>query len=122
VEARNRGGAWRSRSVCDCLHQRLDPEDIEHPPYIVGEHLKAHLGFDLFQGPGQEVSASHPCLERSEGVLNGLSADGHGLWHAVDPGLHPVEHGFVLPALLPFDLVSRALGFEPAGWHAVRLR
>ena len=48
-------------------------------------------------------------------MLDGLSTDDHGLGHAVEPGLRPVEHRFVLPAFPPFDFVSRALEFKPAG-------
>ena len=77
--------------------------------------MQTHFSFDLFKGLGQEMGAAHPRLEGSERMFNGLSADDHGLWHAVEPGLHPVEHRFVLPAFLPFDLVRGALGFEPAG-------
>jgi hypothetical protein len=38
----------------------------------------------------------------------------HGVWHPIEPGLHPVEHRLMLPALVPFDLVECALGFQPA--------
>jgi hypothetical protein len=54
--------------------------------------------------------------------ISGLTQDGDGLPRAVEPGLHPVEHRFVLPVFLAFELVRRALGFEPAGQAAVRLR
>ena len=45
----------RARSGRDqlFLHQRVDAEDIDHSLHIVGQHLQAHLGFDLFEGPGQ---------------------------------------------------------------------
>ena len=85
--AADRAGS-RARSGRDRLHQRLDAEDIDHSLHIVGQHLQAHLGFDLFEGPGQEVSAAHPCLERAERMLDGLPADCHGLRHVVEPGLH----------------------------------
>ena len=54
--------------------------------------------------------------------ISGLTRDGDGLRRAVESGLYPVEHRFVLPAFLAFELVRRALGFEPAGQAAVRLR
>ena len=104
-----------TNSAGDGLHERLDAEDIDHPLHVVGKHLQTHFGFDLFKRLGQEMGAAHPRLEGSETMLNGLSADDHGLGHAVEPRLHPVEHRFVLPAFLPFDLVRGALGFEPAG-------
>jgi hypothetical protein len=37
--------------------------------------LQAHLCFDLFEGPGQEVGAAHPCLEHAERMLDGLPTD-----------------------------------------------
>ena len=103
-------------SAADGLHERPDAEDIDHPLEVIGKHLQTHFSFDLFKRLGQEMGAAHPRLEGSERMLNCLSADDHGLWHAVEPGLRPVEHRFVLPAFLPFDLVRRALGFEPAGY------
>ena len=32
--------------------------------------------------------------------ISGLTQDGDGLPRAVEPGLHPVEHRFVLPGVL----------------------
>src|SRR3546814_7381631 len=82
---------------------------------IVGEHLQAHLGFDLFEGPHQEMGAAHPGLESPERMLDGLPADGHSLRHSVEPGLHLAEHPLVFPAFHALDLVECASGFERAG-------
>jgi hypothetical protein len=57
--------------------------------------VQTHFRFDLFKGLGQEMGAAHPRLEGSERMLNGLSTHDHGLRHAVEPSLHPVEHRFV---------------------------
>jgi hypothetical protein len=39
--------------------------------------------------------------EGSERVLDGLPAHAHGVWPAIEPGLHRIENTFVLPALDP---------------------
>jgi hypothetical protein len=44
----------------------------------------------------------------------GLAADAHGLGRTVQPFLHRVEDGFVLPALDAPFLGSRALEFQGA--------
>ena len=44
----------------DCLQQRCDTEDRDHPLHVVGQNVKAHLGSHLIQRPGQEVAAAHP--------------------------------------------------------------
>ncbi len=120
VGKRSNGARVRpTNSASDGLHERPHAEDIDHPLHVIGEHLQTHFRFDLLKGLGQEIGAAHPRLEGSERMLNGLSTNDHGLRHAVEPGLHPVEHRFVLPAFPPFDLVSRALGFEPARWAPV---
>ena len=97
------------------MRERVDAEDVDHSLHIVGQHLQAHLGFDLFESPGQEMGAAHPSLERAERMLDGLPADCHGLRHVVEPGLHLVEHALVLLALQAFDLVGRASRLECAG-------
>src|SRR3546814_8369330 len=92
----------RVRSDGDGLHQRCDTEDIDHALHIVGEHLQAHLGFDLFEGPHQEMGAAHPGLESPERMLDGLPADGRSLRHSVEPGLHlrSEEHTSELQSLM----------------------
>ena len=72
--------------------------------------MKAHLGSDLIEGPGQEVGGAHPRLEGSERVFDGLSSHAHGVGHPVEPGLHRVEDAFVFPALDPLQLVRAYSG------------
>ena len=79
---------WRAWSGGDRPDQRFDAEDVDHPLHVVGQHLQAHLRFDLFEGLGQEMGASHPGLEGSEWMFDGLSANGHGVWLASCRG-HP---------------------------------
>ena len=62
--------------------------------------MEAHLGSDLVEGPGQEVGGAHPGLEGPERVFDRLSSYPHGVGHAVEPILHPVEHVFILQRLM----------------------
>ena len=48
-------------------------------------------------------------------MFDGLPPHPHGLWHAVEPRLHPVEHVLILPALVDPPLGRRAPGSERAG-------
>jgi hypothetical protein len=68
-------------SASDCLQQRRDTEDREHPLHVVGQNRKAHLGSHPIECPGQEVAATHPWFERREWVLNRLPADAH--WNSL---------------------------------------
>jgi len=47
-------------------------------------------------------------------MLNGLSADGHGVGHAIERSLHFVEDAFMLPALESLVLRGRAFALERA--------
>src|SRR3981081_2024444 len=103
------------RSGSDRRYQRSRTDDRDHPLYVVGQNVEAHLGSDLVERPGQEVRGAHPGLECSERVFDGLSSHAHGLGHAVEPGLHPVEHVLILPALDDPPRGRRAPGSEQTG-------
>ena len=60
------------------------------------------------------VGGAHPGLEGAEGVFDGRAADAHALRRAVEPVLHGVDHGLMLPALDPAFLAGRALGLQRA--------
>ena len=70
--------------------------------------MEAHLGSDLIEGPGQKVRGAHPRFEGPKRVFDGLSSHPHGLGHAVEPILHPVEHVFMLPSFDAPQLGRRA--------------
>jgi hypothetical protein len=57
-----------------CRHEWCGSEDLDRSLQVVSEHMQTHLGTHSWQCFGQEVRRSHPHLERSEGVLNGLSS------------------------------------------------
>ena len=48
-------------------------------------------------------------------MLDGLSADAHGVGQLIEPSLHLIKDAFMLPTLDPFELIRRALWFEWAG-------
>jgi hypothetical protein len=54
-------------------------------------------------------------------VFDGLSSHAHGVGHAVEPGLHFVEHVLILPALDAPQLGRRAPGFERTGEASAQL-
>ena len=45
-------------------------------------------------------------------MLHSLPAHAHGIWHPIEPILHPVEHVLMLPALDDPPLGRRAPGSE----------
>ena len=59
--------------------------------------------------------ASHPALDRAERMLRRLTAQPHGIGVVVEPRLHRLEHGLVLPARDAAFGPCRALGLERAG-------
>src|ERR1700674_1035975 len=66
----------------------------------------------ITRGSGLEVGGAHPGLEGAERVFDGRAADAHALRRAVQPVLHGVDDGLMLPALDPALLAGRALGFQ----------
>jgi len=59
--------------------------------------MEAHFGAHLFQGPRLEVASPHPVLDRAEDVFDRSSSDTHGIWQAIKPGLHGLDHVLMLP-------------------------
>ena len=107
VWAFGRGGprqAARIASMSGC-----DAEDGDHPLQIVGENVEAHLGSDLFQVRSLKWVAPIQALSVPKGCSAVAASDAHGLGRAVQPFLHGVDDGFVLPARDPPLLGRRAL-------------
>ena len=48
-------------------------------------------------------------------MFDGASADSHGVGHVIEPFLHGVEHGFMIPAPDTAQLLQRTARFERAG-------
>src|SRR5712671_5808562 len=66
---RSARAVYARRSGSDRRHQRSHTDDRDHPLYVVGQNVEAHLGSDLVERPGQEVGGAHPGLEGSEWML-----------------------------------------------------
>ncbi|CAB3810803.1 hypothetical protein LMG27177_07480 [Paraburkholderia fynbosensis] len=60
--------------------------------------MQAHLCAHPLEGPRKEMSASHPCLDRAERVLDSLSPDAHQLGRMIKSNLHLIKNIVVLPA------------------------
>src|SRR5256885_12707925 len=90
----------------------MGTQDGDHTLQIVGQNVEAHLCSNLFEGSGLEVGGAHPGLEGAERMFNGRAADAHALRRGVQPVLHGVDYGLMLPALDPALLAGRALGFQ----------
>jgi hypothetical protein len=71
--------------------------------------------FGPCRGSGSRSESSHPGLAGAERVLDSLSPHPHGLGHAVEAVLHPVEHVLILPAFDDPPLGRRAPGSERTG-------
>lgn len=50
----------RASSGPDGLDQVCSSHQVHHALEIVGQHMQAHLGTDMFQGFGQEMCGAHP--------------------------------------------------------------
>ena len=122
----------RARSGRDRLHQRVDAEDVDHSLHIVGQHLQAHLGFDLFEGPGQKVTirrqtVEHPVLPiKALSVPNGCSTVcrrivmASGMWSSLACILSSTPSCSQRYRRLTLSGVHRGLSAQVR--HAVRLR
>ena len=102
-------------SALHCRDHLRSAEYVDRALHIVSEDVEAHLGADLLQGPGLEVTSSHPVLDRAEHVFDGSSSDTHGVGHALEPCLHGLDNVFMLPPLDPPFLAVRALLLDRAG-------
>src|ERR1700723_426466 len=97
-------------------------EDIDHSLHIVGQHLQAHLGFDLFEGPGQEVVPPIHALS----VPNGCSTVcrrivmASGMWSSLACILSSTLSCSQRFRRLTLSGVHRGLSAQVG--HAVRLR
>ncbi|MCY1545220.1 hypothetical protein D9M68_811500 [compost metagenome] len=54
--------------------------------------MQAHFRAHPLERSGEEMSRTHPGLQRTERVLHRLAADAHHLRCLIQAGLHRVEH------------------------------
>src|SRR5204862_3913607 len=84
-------------SCADRFHQSANAQNAHHPLHVVGQDVQRHFGTDVLERLHLEVRRSHPRLYRAEGVLDSLAAYAHLIWIPIEPGLHGLKDGFVLP-------------------------
>src|SRR5262249_29297205 len=109
------GGGGGGGAGPDRRPQPAPPPERNHFLWGVGPGEKAPFRFAPFEGPGQEVGGAHPGLEGPKWVFDGLASHAHGIGHAVELVLHPVEHVLMLPALDDPPRGRRAPGSERTG-------
>src|SRR3954452_748430 len=79
-------------------HQLVEPDEIEHPPEIVGERGQAEFGTNLLQSTHQKRALVHPLLDRAERVFDRLATSVENIRALRQSRLHPVQYCFVLKA------------------------
>jgi hypothetical protein len=84
-------------SCSDRFHQSANAQDAHYPFHVVGQDVQRHLGVDVLERFHLEVRRSHPRLYRAEGMLHSLTAYTHLIRIPVEPRLHGLKNGFVLP-------------------------
>ena len=92
-----------------------------HALHVVGQYVQRHFGRHFRQrshlevrGSHLEVRGSHPRLDGPERMLHGLAAHAHLVRVAVEPVLHRLENGLVLPPRDPALLAGRTLSLQRA--------
>ena len=64
---------------------------------FIGQDVQSHFGADVLERFHLEVRRSHPRLYRAEGMLHSLAAHAHLVRVPIEPRLHGLKDGFVLP-------------------------
>jgi hypothetical protein len=77
-------------------HQLGEPDDVEHPPEIVGERGQTQFGADLLQTTHQKCPLVHPLLDRAEWMFDCLTPTVEDTGALCQASLHPVQDRFVL--------------------------
>ena len=84
------------RSPLNGGHQFGEPDEIEHPPQIIGERRQAEFSANVCQTTHQECALVHPLFDRAKRMLHGLAPLFEYTGSPRQPGVHPVQHSFVL--------------------------
>lgn len=85
-------------SRADCFHQSANAQNAHHPFHVVGQDVQRHFGAYVLERFHLEVRRSHPRLYCAEGMLHSLAAHSHLVRVPIEPRLHGLKDGFVLPA------------------------
>ena len=97
-----------------CRYERLSSQDGHHSLQVIRKHVQTHLGSHARERLGKKVGGAHPCLERPEWMLYGLSTHTHRFWLRVETCLHRIEYLFMLPAFNATLYALRALRLDRA--------
>src|SRR4051812_46320547 len=89
-------------------HQLGEPEEIEHPPEIVGERCQAEFSTDLLHATHQKRTLVHPLLDRAERVFDRLATSVEDIRALCQSSLHPVQYCFVFKARYRAKPAARA--------------
>ena len=101
------GGAFQAATAA--ISSR-EPDNIEHPPEIVGERGQAELGPDLLQATHQKRPLVHPLFDRAKRMFDRLASAVENTRDASPSrACHPVQHRFVLKPRYRAKLAARAL-------------
>ena len=95
-------------------HQFWHTDDVDYPPEIVDEHMKAHLGLNIRQSFHDEVRRTHAVLDRGLGVFHDLLSPSHRLRLLFQLGLCRLQYVFLFPALDAPFLAGCAVCFQRA--------
>ena len=85
----------------DRFHQTANAQNADYPFHIVGQDVERHFGADVFECSHLEVRRAHPRLYRAEWMLVRRVS--------IEPSLHALKDGFVLPTCDPSFLACCAL-------------
>ena len=96
----------------DRFHQSANAHNAHYPFHVVGEDVQRHFGADVLERFHLEVRRSHPRFYGAEGVLDSLAAHPHLARIPIEPRLHGLKDGFVLPACYPPLFARCALALQ----------
>jgi len=102
------------------LEHLPDPENPHHTLEVVGQHVKTHLSAHAGKRSTKEVRGVHPELESTERVFHCSSSHSHALWSAIEPLLHGLKHGLILPTRDALIFASRTARFDRTPWGMPR--
>ena len=88
----------QSVSCPDRFHQSANAQKAHHPFHVVGQNVQRHFGPNVLEPFHLEVRRSHPRLYRTEWMLHSLTTQAHLFRASIEPRLHGLKDGFVLPA------------------------
>jgi hypothetical protein len=81
----------------DRFHQSTNAQNAHDPFHVVGQNVQRHFCTNVLERSHLEVRRSHPRLYGTEWMLDGLAAKAHFRRVSIEPRLHGLKDGFVLP-------------------------